>query len=123
MKILKSQNIRTTLPEKSFSLNCIVFAVIVEVHLDVARRDVHLVAALGLDAVVVSLLLVVLAVGEVVRAVVRGGDSTESVLERFLHLLVPLRVPDHLLLLSKDLLEVIKMNVIKWTKKRQDLQL
>ena len=92
------------LPEKSFSLNCIVLSVVVEVHLDVAGRDVDLVAALRLDAVVVGLLLVVLTSGEVVGAVVGRGDATEAVLEGLFHLLVPLRVPDHLILLGENLL-------------------
>jgi len=77
--------------------------VVVEVHLDVTGRDVNLVAALRLDAVVVGLLLVVLTTGEVVGAVVGRGDAAEAVLEGLLHLLVPLRVPNHLLLLGKNL--------------------
>ena len=75
---------------------------VVEVHLDVAGGDVHLVAALRLDAVVVRLLLVVLAVREVVGAVVGRSDSPEAVLERLLHLLVPLGVSGNLLLLGDE---------------------
>ena len=63
----------------------------------------YLVAAVALDAVVVGLLLVVCAVGELVAAVVHGGDPAEAVLERLVHLLVPLAVPDHLLLLGEVL--------------------
>ena len=52
---------------------------------------------------VVGLLLVVLASGELVGAVVGGGDSTEAVLVGLIHLLMPLRVANHLLLLGKHL--------------------
>jgi len=51
----------------------------------------------------VGLLLVVLAVVEVVGAVVGRRDPPESVLEGLLHLLVPLGVTDHLLFLGKYL--------------------
>ena len=50
---------------------------------------------------VVGLLLVVLAAGELVHAVVGGGDPPEAVLVGLVHLLVPLRVAYHLLLLGK----------------------
>lgn len=57
----------------------------------------HPVGAL-LDAVVVGLLAVVLTVVESVRAVVHGRVAHEPVLQRLVALLVPLEVPDHLLL-------------------------
>ena len=76
---------------------------VVEVHLHVAGGDVDLVAALGLDAVVVGLLLVVAAVNELVAAVVHRGDPSEPVLQGLVHLLVPLAVSDHLLLLGEVL--------------------
>ena len=50
---------------------------------------------------VVGLLFVVLASGELVGAIVGGGDATEAVLIGLIHLLMPLRVSDHLLLLGK----------------------
>ena len=40
---------------------------------------------------------------ELIAAVVHGSDSAEAVLQRLVHLLVPLAVPDHLLLLGKVL--------------------
>ena len=52
---------------------------------------------------VVGLLFVVLASGELVGAVVGGGDSTEAVLVGLIHLLMPLRVANHLLLFGKHL--------------------
>ena len=52
---------------------------------------------------IVGLLFVVLAAGELVGAVVGGGDATEAVLIGLIHLLMPLRVADHLLLLGKHL--------------------
>jgi hypothetical protein len=50
-----------------------------------------------------GLLLVVLATGELVGTVIGGGDPAEAVLECLVHLLMPLGVPDHLLLLGKHL--------------------
>ena len=76
--------------EESLPLNQIVFAVIVEVHLDVAGGDVALVAVLGGDAVIVRLLLIVLTVGKLIRAIVHRGHATESVFEGVVHFLMPL---------------------------------
>ncbi len=50
-----------------------------------------------------GLLLVVLTPRELVGAVVHGSDSAEAVLVRLLHLLMPLGVADHLLLLGEHL--------------------
>lgn len=74
-----------------------VLSVVVRVHLHVRRGYVDLVASL-FDAVVVRLLLVVRAIGEPVAAVVQGAVTHEAVLEGLVALLVPLEVPDHLLL-------------------------
>ena len=52
---------------------------------------------------VMGLLLVVLASGELIGAVVGGGDASEAVLVGLIHLLMPLRVANHLLLLGKHL--------------------
>ena len=52
---------------------------------------------------VVGLLLVVLASGELVGTVVGGGDSTEAVLVGLIHLLMPLAVTNHLFLFSEHL--------------------
>ncbi len=49
------------------------------------------------------LLFVVLAAGELVAAVVGGGDPPEAVLVGLIHLLMPLRVAYHLLLFGKHL--------------------
>jgi len=76
---------------------------VIKVHLNVAGGDVDLVAALGLDTVVMSLLLVVLTTGKSVGAVVHRRDATESVLEGFVHLLVPFGVANHLFLFSENL--------------------
>ena len=58
----------------------------------------------NLHAVVVRLLAVVGAVsGEAFVAVVEGGEAEEAVLQRVVALLVPLEVPDHLLLLHEHL--------------------
>ena len=54
-----------------------------------------------LEAVVVGLLAVVGAGSEPVGAVVHGRVAHESVLQRFVALLVPFKVADHLLLLDK----------------------
>ena len=40
---------------------------------------------------------------ELVAAIVHGSDPPEAVLQRLVHLLMPLAVPDHLLLLRKVL--------------------
>ena len=52
---------------------------------------------------VVGLLFVVLASGELVGAIVGGGDATEAVFVGLIHLLMPLRVANHLLLFGKHL--------------------
>ena len=71
-------------------MNGRVFPVVVKVHLDVTCRNVDLVASFAGDTVVVGLLLVVLAAGELFRTVVHRGHPSEPVLESFVHLLVPL---------------------------------
>lgn len=78
-----------------------ILPVVVGVHLHVRCRNVHLVTAL-FDAMIVGLLLVVRAVGVSVRAVVQRRVPHEAVLQRFVALLVPLEVADHLLLLDED---------------------
>lgn len=88
-------------PVEPLPLDGVVLAVVVEVHLDVAGGDVDLVAGVGVDAVVVGLLLVVRARGELLRAVVHRGHPPEAVLEGFVHFLVPLGVTYHLLFLGK----------------------
>lgn len=50
-----------------------------------------------------GLLFVVLAAGELVAAVVGGGDPPEAVLVGLIHLLMPLRMAYHLLLFGKHL--------------------
>jgi len=80
-----------------------VLAVEVGVHLDIAGAHVHLRAVL-VDAVVVGLLPVVgtaLPVGR--STVVRRGEAGEAQLEALLALLVPLEVPDDVVLLAQDL--------------------
>ena len=91
------------LPEETLPLDSIVFSVVVEVHLDVARADVALVTGVRVYAMVMGLLLVVLAARELVGTVIHGGDPPEPVLEGLVHLLVPLAVSDHLLLLCENL--------------------
>lgn len=78
-----------------------VLAMVVGVHLHVRRADVHLVAA-TLQAMVVRLLAMVRAVGEALDALVDGRTAKEAMGERFVALLVPLEVPNHLLLLHED---------------------
>ena len=90
-------------PEEALTLDCIVLSVVVEMHLDVGGADVDLVTAVALYAVVMGLLLVVGAVRELVTAVVHRGDPSEPVLQGLVHLLVPLAVSDHLLLLGEIL--------------------
>ena len=58
-----------TISLKSFLIDCRVFAVIVRMHLNVARADVGFITFV-LDAVVVSLLAIVLTIAELNRAVV-----------------------------------------------------
>ena len=88
-------------PEKALSLNCIVLPVVVEVHLDIRGADVDLVTAVTLDTVVVGLFLVMGTVHKLVTAVIHWCHSSEAILESFIHLLVPLAVPDHFFLLCK----------------------
>ena len=54
------------------------------------------------DAMIVGLLAIVLTAAVAIVAVVHGRVAHESVLQRLVALLVPLEVPDHLLLLDKD---------------------
>jgi len=79
-----------------------VLAMVIRVHLHVRRRYVHLVAIL-VDAMVMGLLSVVRTrpAGVFLRAVVRWRVSHEAVLQGLVPLLVPLEVPDHLLLLHE----------------------
>lgn len=69
-------------------------------HLHVRRRYVYLVAIL-VNAVIMGLLSIVRAgsAGMLLRAIVCRRVSHETVLQGFIPLLVPLEVPDHLLLL------------------------
>ena len=99
--VLTAAVLGTSEPQETFTLYCIVLPVVVEMHLDVGGADVDLVAAVALDAVVVCLLLVVSALRELVTAVVHGSDPSEAVLESLVHLLVPLAVSDHFLLLGE----------------------
>ena len=101
--VLRVAVLRPPEPEESLPLDCIVLPVVVEMHLDVRGADVDFVTAVTLDTVVVGLLLVVAAVNELVTAVVHRGDPSEPVLQGLVHLLVPLAVPDHLLLLGEVL--------------------
>lgn len=76
------------------------------------------------DAMIVSLLAVVRAVGVAVVAVVARRVTHETVLQRFIALLVPLEMADHLLLLDEhSILTVqavkvlpisIKVNFTSW---------
>lgn len=77
-----------------------VFSVVVSVHLDIGRRYVHLITTF-LDAVVMRLLLIVRAIRVPIRAIVQRAVPHETVLEALIAFLVPLEVPDHLLLLQK----------------------
>ena len=88
-------------PKETLSLNCIVLSVVVEVHLNIRGADIDLVTAITLDAVVVGLFLVMGAVNKLVTAVIHWCHSPEPILESFIHLLVPLAVPDHFFLLCK----------------------
>lgn len=78
-----------------------ILPVIVCVHLHVGSRYVDLITPF-LDAVIMRLFLVMRAVRVPVRAVVQRTVPHESVLERLIPFLVPLEVPDHLLLLDED---------------------
>ena len=101
--VLSVAVLRTTEPQESLPLDGVVLPVVVEMHLDVRGADVDFVTAVALDTVVVGLLLVVGAVNELVTAVVHRGHPSEPVLQGLVHLLVPLAVADHLLLLGEVL--------------------
>lgn len=79
-----------------------VLAMVIRVHLHVRCRYVHLVAIL-VDAMIVGLLSIVRTdpAGMPLRAIVRRRVSHEAVLQGLVPLLVPLEVPDHLLLLHE----------------------
>lgn len=79
-----------------------VLAMIIRVHLHVRCRYVHLVAIL-VDAMIVGLLSIVRTgpAGMPLRTIVRRRVSHETVLQGLVPLLVPLEVPDHLLLLHE----------------------
>lgn len=99
--VRSSALLRSPVSLKPLLDNSRIFPVIVCVHLHVRSRYVDLVAPL-LDAVVVRLFLVMRTVRVPVRAVVQRAVPHESVLERLVPFLVPLEVPDHLLLLDED---------------------
>jgi len=75
--------------------------VIIKVHLHVRSADVDLVTVARLDAMIMRLFLVMLTARKLVGAIIRRSDSSEAVFISFIHLLMPLGVPDHLLLLGK----------------------
>lgn len=77
-----------------------VFSVVVGVHLHIGRGYVDLITTL-LDAVVMRLFLIVRAIRVPIRAIVQRAVPHETVLQTFVAFLVPLEVPDHLLLLQK----------------------
>lgn len=77
-----------------------ILPVVIGVHLHVGGGYVHLIAAL-LDAVIVRLFFIVRAIRVTIRAIVQRAVPHEAVLEAFVALLVPLKVPDHLLLLEE----------------------
>ena len=99
--VLRPAVLSPTEPQEPLPLDGIVLPVVVEMHLDVRGADVDFVTAVTLDTVVVGLLLVVGAVHELVTAVVHWSHSTETILESFVHLLMPFTVSDHFFLLCK----------------------
>ena len=50
---------------------------------------------------IVRLLFVMLASGKLIGTIIGRGDTSEAIFISFIHLLMPLRVSDHLLLLGK----------------------
>lgn len=89
-----------------------VLAMVVGVHLHVAGADVHLVAV-RLHAVVVRLAAIVRAAGaELHRTVVRRAEAQEAVLQTLRALLVPLQVPDDLLLFRQHLAGAVGAMVV-----------
>lgn len=89
--------------EETLSLNCIVLAMIIEMHLHVARRDVNFVARVRVYAMIMGLFLVVLTPGKLVGTIVHGGHPAKPILECLLHLLMPFGVANHFFLFSKHL--------------------
>lgn len=87
-------------PLEAFLDDSRVFSVVVGVHLHIGRRYVHLITTL-LDAVVMRLLLIVRAIRVPIRAIIQRTVPHETVLQALVAFLVPLEVPDHLLLLQK----------------------
>lgn len=77
-----------------------VFSVVVGVHLHIGRGYVHLITTF-LDAMVMRLFLIVRAIRVPIRAIVQRAVPHETVLQALVAFLVPLEVPDHLLLLQK----------------------
>lgn len=75
--------------EEPFPLDCIVFSVVIKVHLDVAGGYVDLVTGFSVNAMIMSLFFVVLTPRELLRAVVHWGHPPESILECLIHFLVP----------------------------------
>lgn len=77
-----------------------ILSVVIGVHLYIGRGYVHLITAL-FDTVIVRLFFVVRAIGVAIRTIVQRTVPHETVLEALVALLVPLEVPDHLLLLEE----------------------
>lgn len=73
---------------------------IVAVHLYITGGNVHFITVF-LNAVIVRLLFIVRTVGELVATIVQRAVSHETMLQRFIALLVPLEVSDHFLLLDE----------------------
>lgn len=77
-----------------------ILSVVIGVHLHVGRGYVHLITSL-FDTVIMRLFFIVRAIGIAIRAIVQRAVPHETVLEALVALLVPLEVPDHLLLLEE----------------------
>lgn len=91
----------TSKTKKSFSLDGIVFPVVIEVHLDIRRTYVNLVTAIALDAVVMGLFLVMRTILELIATVVHRRNSSKAIFEGLIHFLMPLAVPNHFFFLCK----------------------
>lgn len=88
-----------------------IFSVVVGVHLNIRRRYVNFITTF-LDAVVVRLFFIVGTIGVPIGTIVERTVPHETVLKRFVALLVPLEVSDHFFFLDKHAgiaVETVKM--------------
>ena len=97
------QSIWVNLPLKSFPLNCIVFSVIIKMHLYITGGYVDFVTSFSVNTMIMRLFLVMLTTRKLFWTVIHWCDPSEPIFECFIHFLMPFTMTDHLFFLCKHL--------------------